>query len=322
LAIVVLAPHRDRALSVLAQLRPLSKMRVMVIGAASDPGLVLQCLRLGASDFLDPNGLETELEAALGRAIDELSPHGELGQVIGILAASGGSGSSTLAANLATVLARKHQKALLVDLKLETGDLAALLDLKPTHSLADLCMNMSQLDRSMFERSLVSHACGLRLLAPPQSFGRVREVTAEGVRRSLILAKRLFPYIVLDLDHSFRDEQLQAMRLADTILVVLRLDFASLRNTVRTLDYLGQLEIRSEKLRVVVNRYGQPQEVPVAKAEEALGVKIFHLVPEDAKTVNLANNNGVPAVIDYPSAKFAKSVTQLATIVNGRKAAH
>jgi len=53
-----------------------------------------------------------------------------------------------------------------------------------------------------------------------------------------------------------------------------------------------------------------------------LGVKIFHFVPEDANTVNLANNNGVPAVIDYPSAKFSKSVTQLAASVNGRKTSH
>ena len=53
-----------------------------------------------------------------------------------------------------------------------------------------------------------------------------------------------------------------------------------------------------------------------------MGVKIFHFVPEDANTVNLANNNGVPAVIDYPSAKFAKSVTQLAASVNGKAPAH
>ena len=298
LAIVVLAPNSEWALNVLTQVRLVSKARLWVIGATTDPGLVLQCLRLGASDFIDQGALENELGAALGRAQADLAPRGELGQVIALLAPSGGSGSSTLAVNIATVLAQKHQKALLVDLKLETGDLAALLDLRPTHSLADVCRNVARMDRSMFERSLVTHDCGLRLLGPPQTFPQARDVTADGVRQTLTLARSLFPYVVLDLDHSFREEQLQALRSADTILVVFRLDFASLRNTSRTLEYLGQLGIRPDKLRVVVNRYGQPQEVPVAKAEEALGVKIFHFVPEDAKTVNLSNNNGVPAVID------------------------
>ena len=60
----------------------------------------------------------------------------------------------------------------------------------------------------------------------------------------------------------------------------------------------------------MVNRYGQPKEVPAAKAEEALGVKIAHYVPEDPKTVNRANNNGVPVVLESPSAKVSRSLTQ------------
>lgn len=321
-AIVVLPPDPGKALGVLSQLRLVSKTRLLVIGPASDPRLVLQALRLGATDFIDEGQLEDELKAALDRLQVDLAPRGESGKIIAFLAPSGGSGSSTLAVNTATVLAQKHATALLIDLKLETGDLAALLDLRPTHSLADVCQSVTRMDRVMFERSLAKHASGLRLLAPPQNFAQVRDVTAEGVRQTLTLARSLFPYVVLDLDHSFREEQLQALRSADTIVVVLRLDFAALRNTNRTLEYLGQLGIRSDKLHVVVNRYGQPQEVPFAKAEAALGVKIFHFVPEDAKTVNLANNNGVPAVIDFPSCKFAKSIMQLATSVNGRAPKH
>src|SRR4029453_8879252 len=141
--------------------------------------------------------------------------------------------------------------------------------------------------------------------------------TAEGIRQALSLARNLFPYVVMDLDHSFREEQLQAIRQADIILLVLRLDFTCLRNTRRTLEYLEQVGINKQRVRVVVNRYGQAQEVPPAKAEEALGVKIFHYIPEDAKTINRANNNGIPAVLESPSAKVSKSVSKLAASVNG-----
>jgi MinD-like ATPase involved in chromosome partitioning or flagellar assembly len=51
-------------------------------------------------------------------------------------------------------------------------------------------------------------------------------------------------------------------------------------------------------------------------------MKIFHFVPEDAKAVNRAINNGIPLVLDSPSAKVAKSVTKLAASVNGRHKAH
>ena len=46
-------------------------------------------------------------------------------------------------------------------------------------------------------------------------------------------------------------------------------------------------------------------------------MKIFHYVPDDPRTVNRANNNGVPVVLESPSASVAKSVTKLAMSVNG-----
>jgi pilus assembly protein CpaE len=211
---------------------------------------------------------------------------------------------------------------LLFDLKLERGDLASLLDLRPTHTLADLCQNMSSMDRSMFERSLVRHKSGVHLLAPPQAFTDIGLVTPEGIRQVLTLGRALFPYVVADLDHCVREEQAQVLRQADIVLVVLRLDFTCVRNTQRVLDHLDRLGIPKDRLRVVVNRHGQPQEVPAAKAEEALSTKIFHFVPDDPRTVNLANNNGVPAVLEYPRSNVSRSVTKLAMSINGLHRAH
>jgi pilus assembly protein CpaE len=317
LVVVGLAPDPERALDVLAGLRVPATTRVLVVGPAGDSRWVLRALRAGASDFIDQEELETDLKAALGRLRSEVALQGEPGRVIAVLAPNGGSGSSTLAVNVATVLAKEHKSTLLIDLKLETGDLASLLDLKPTHTLADLCRNADRMDRVMFERSLVRHTSGVHLLAPPLALADVEHVSAEGVRRTLGLGTALFPYVVADLDHSFRDEQAQVLRQADVILLVLRLDFNSLRNCRRTLEYLAKLGVPEDRVRVVVNRYGQPKEVPAAKAEEALNAKIYHYVPEDPKAVNRANNNGVPVVLESPSAYVSKSVTKLAFGING-----
>src|SRR5262249_42220064 len=170
----------------------------------------------------------------------------------------------------------------------------------------------------MFERSLVAHANGVSVLAPPRAFADIHHVTADGVRQALALGRSLFPYVVIDLDHSFRDEQIQVLRQADVILLVMRLDFTSVRNIRRTLDHLEALKIDRNRVRLVVNRYGQPKEVPPAKAEEVLGLKIAHYIPEDPKTINRANNSGVPVVLDAPSAKVSKSLMQLAASINGR----
>jgi pilus assembly protein CpaE len=316
--VVVLSPDPERVLACLEALRSLTQARLLVVGPTADSRLVLRALRAGAADYADEADLEADLPAALGRLESEITAPGEAGRTIAVLAPNGGSGSSTLAVNVATVLAKEHKSALLFDLKLTSGDLASLLDLKPTHTLAELCQNAARMDRVMFERSLVEHSSGVRLLAPPRAFADISYVTAEGVTQALHLARSLFPYVVVDLDHSFRDEQVQVLRQADIILLVLRLDFTSLCNARRALDYLEQLGIARERVRLVVNRYGQPKEIPAAKAEEALGCKIFHYVPDDPKTINRANNNGVPAVLESPSAKVSKSVTRLTISINGR----
>ena len=70
----------------------------------------------------------------------------------------------------------------------------------------------------------------------------------------------------------------------------------------------------------MVNRYGRAREVPRGKAEDALGMKILHYIPDDPKTINRANNNGVPVVLEAPSAKVSRSLTRLAASVNGSMA--
>jgi pilus assembly protein CpaE len=315
--VVVLSPEPERVLGCLGALRSLTRSRIVAVGPAKDARLVLRTLRAGAADFADEDELDAELPASLAR-LDVGEETGEPGRTIAVLAPSGGSGSSTLAVNVATVLAKEHERAVLMDLKLTSGDLAALLDLKPTHTLADLCQNAARMDRIMFERSLAEHSSGVRLLAPPRSFADIGYVTAEGISQALHVARSLFPYVVVDLDHSFREEQVQVLRQADVILFVLRLDFASLCNGRRVLEYLEQLGINRDRIQIVVNRYGQAKEIPASKAEDALGRKIAYYVPDDPKTVNRANNSGVPAVLESPSAKVSKSMTRLTMSINGR----
>lgn len=322
LVVIVLPPDPDRSLNTLADLHLLSPARVLVVGPASDSRLVLRALRSGAADYVEENDLEAELPLALGRLSGGLPSQPEPGRLIAVLAPSGGSGSSTVAVNVAAALAGKHGSALLCDLKLTGGDLASLLDVQPTHTLAELCHNAARMDRVMLERSLVRHQSGVHLLAPPRSFGDVRLVTADGVRQAMTLARTMFPYVVVDVDHSFADEQLQVLSQADAILLVLRLDFTSLRHAQRTIEYLRDQKIDRSHIQVVVNRYGQPQEVPAAKAEEALGVKILHYIPDEPKTVNRANNNGVPVVLESRSAKVSRSLAQLAAGINGKTPGH
>jgi pilus assembly protein CpaE len=321
LMVLVLPHDADRGLNLLCELRREWPVPVLVVGPPASK-LVLRALRGGASDYIDMGDLEGELQAALKRLRDEGPGRDQAGRIIAVLAPCGGSGTSTLAANVATALAKEHKEVALVDLNLEAGDLATLLDLRPVYTLADLTQNVARMDRMLLERSLIKHQSGVHLLAPPRTFADIAHVTPEGIDQVLNLARIVFPYVVADVDHAHSHLQARAVRQADVILLVLRLEFASLRNTRRTLDYLDQLSVDRNRVKLVVNRHGQPKEVPAASAEEALGVQIFHFVPDDPRAVNRANNNGTPFVLETPSSRISRSVTRLAMSVNGSHKRH
>lgn len=315
--ILALSPDPEKALEHLRAIARIGHPRVLVVGPATEPRIILQSLREGACHYLDETDLEVELATFLRRLRTESERPTRLGKFLAVLGASGGSGSSTLAVNLAVSLAQKHKTCALFDLKPGVGDLAALLDLRPTHTLADLCANVGQFDQTVLDHSLARHESGVALLAPPRRLEDIRLVTPESVKQALQMARSLFPYVVADLDDCFHEEQIQALQMADVILLVLRLDFTSLRNAQRALEALEDLGQPREKIRLVVNRYGQSMELPAKSAEQALKLKIAHYVPDDPKTINRANNSGVPAVLDNPRAKVSRSIYDLAVAVNG-----
>ncbi len=294
---------------------------VLMVGPGSDPKLILQCLHGGAQEYLDEANLETELSEALVRAKTRRTPTSQAetsGRVISVLAPSGGSGSSTVAVNLSSVLAGKRGECGLIDFRLAAGDLAAMLDLNPVHTLADLSDRLDRLDQTMFEQLFAPHRSGVRLLAAPRQFADIEKVTERVVRRTLSMARVRFPYVVVDLENAFDARQVEALWQSDVVLLVLRLDYTSIRNTRRAIDNLVELGIGHDRVRLVANSYRQRKQLGVRQAEEALGMKIGHYVPHDPARINRAINKGVPVVLHCPGAKVSRSIADLGASVNGR----
>ncbi len=297
---------------------------VLVIGPATDPKLILKTQHIGADEYLDAATLDAELSAALVRFKTRrasVARHDKPGRVITVLGSSGGNGSSILAANLSIVLAQQYGSCGLMDLRLAVGDLASMLELKPVHTIADLSERAARVDRSMFEEFLARHPSGVHLLAAPRRAADIEQVTEKGVRRALALGRVVFPYVVVDLDNRPSNEQAEVLWQSDLTLLVVRLDYTSVRNARRTIDGLKELGIGLSSLYVVVNRYGQAKQLRISQAEEALGMSILHCLPCDPAPIHHSVNAGVPVVLCRSRAKISRSIRSLAGVVtsmNGR----
>ena len=136
------------------------------------------------------------------------------------------------------------------------------------------------------------------------------------------MARRRFPYCVVDLDRTFAEEQIEAIRQSETVLLVLRLDYTAVRNARRVLERLNELGVASNRVCPVVNRYGERNQLSVGQAEEALQLKIEHFIPDDPAEINGAINTGKPVVLKRPSAKLSRKIAGLAESLNGYHAFH
>jgi pilus assembly protein CpaE len=319
LVAIALSPDVEKALAMVRNVRGFDHTRIIAIGPGTDASLILRTLRAGADQYGDAATIDTTEFADIfpiskGESHEPLEP----GRIIAILACGGGTGSTTLAVNLAVVLAKQHERCALIDLQLDTDDHSALLSLKPTHSLADLCANAARIDRTMFEDCLMKHATGVQLLAAPQRLEDIDRVTAVGVHQALVWARALFPFVVADLSHTINGQNAEALRLADTVVIDFRLDFTSLRTVQRQISRLERTLVPRDRLFMIADRFGQPGELRLKEAEQCLGVKVDYSIPDDPKAVNVANNKGIPAVVDSPKARFSKSIVALGNILTAR----
>lgn len=296
--------------------------RILVLGPASDPKRILETLKQGADEFLDREAAEAEMVGALGRfqAASQRTDSGPGGgRIIAVLAASGGSGASTLAAGISTVLAQEHGQAGLIDLRLGVGDQTAMFDLRPARTLADVCDHLTRLDQSLFEQFLTRHVSGVHLLAAPIVSAEADRVTAKGVRRALALARVRFPCVVVDMSNVLSPEQVEVLWQADQILLVARLDYTSVRNTRRAIDAMAEIGINRDRMRLVLNACGQRRQLELEQAEMAIGMKAAQCIPYNAAVVHGAVNHGEPVVLRRSFSRINKNIRALAISVNGVK---
>jgi pilus assembly protein CpaE len=319
IGLVAIDDNPEKALQLVAKLGENSpNCAVLVVSSLSDANLILQALRAGAKEFLTQPVRIEDLLAALGRISERRFGRGENrprgSQVIAVAGSIGGVGSTSIAVNLGCVLARDQRNSVaLVDLDLCLGDADVFLDTIPDYTLVDVAQNVTRLDFTLLKRSLTKHSSGLYLLPRPVRLEDIRLITPDDLQRVIGLLKATFTHVVLDLSKAYTPTDLMALEMATHIVLVTQLDLPCLRNVVRLMMSLGEMENMAEKVKIVVNRAGlESGQITLKKAEETIGKPIFWQLPNDYRTMSEVRNNGVPLIEQFPKAAVTQAIIGLA----------
>ncbi|MFL5674224.1 MAG: response regulator, partial [Chloroflexota bacterium] len=178
-----------------------SALPVMCISASEDVEERIAFLEAGADDVVgrsfDARELEARVEALLLRfqrsrdlaplvTSDGITMH-RARRTIAVYSPKGGVGTTTIAANVGiAAVAKRPDKVVLVDLALQLGGIATLLNLDPKQTLADAVRDeLSLREPELLRTYSMRHDSGLHVIAAPAGPEAAEGVTPAHVTQLL-----------------------------------------------------------------------------------------------------------------------------------------
>ncbi|MFD5495732.1 CpaE family protein [Streptomyces sp. NPDC127091] len=213
------------------------------------------------------------------------------GTVVTVSGAKGGVGTTLTAIQLALAAQASGRSTALVDMDLQTGDVASFLDVQFRRSVVDLA-TISDISPRVLADAVFRHDTGLTLLLAPGEGERGEDVTDRAARHIVGALRSRYEVVVIDTGAQLGGAGAAAVETADTALLVTTPDVVSVRGAKRTVRMWDRLQIRkAEETTVVVNRHTRSTEIQPPLIQKITGTAV-------AATVIPAHFKELQGVVD------------------------
>ena len=289
---------------------------VMVVASELTSSLMLDAMRAGVTECVAEPLSADALGEAISRVLAQRTAPAS-GQVLAFIGAKGGMGTTTLAVNVATALARGQASTLFVDMHQAYGDATVLYGAEPRFSWLDALENTHRLDASFFGGLTAQTRAGVTLLASPED-SPMAPIDAHRIRLLLDFAIRNFRHTVLDVPRS-NPAMLDALDAASGIYVVTNQELASVRAASRITAALSRRH-GHDKVAVLVSRFDKASDIGIGDIEEVVQTPVRFAFPSDYRLAVQAHNEGKPFVLGG-SSSLAASVLAFTKQLTGDRVA-
>jgi pilus assembly protein CpaE len=294
--------------------------KVLIIGRLNDVLLYRELMRRGISEYMiAPVGTIdiVRLICSLFSAPDAKP----VGRIIAVVGAKGGVGASTIAHNVAWMVARDLQlDTVVADLDLGFGTAGLDFNQDPPQGIADAVFSPDRVDTGFIDRLLSKCTNHLSLLAAPATLERVYDFSPEAFDGIFDAMRATIPCIVLDVPHQWAGWTRRALVGADDIVIVACPDLANLRNVKNLADLLKAARPNDRRPHYCLNQVGVPKrpEISVADFAKALEGKPIAAIPFEPQVFGAAANNGQMIAEFSASHRTAEMFRHIAQVLTGR----
>jgi CheY-like chemotaxis protein/MinD-like ATPase involved in chromosome partitioning or flagellar assembly len=260
----------------------------------------------GADDYLTkpihPAELTAHLRALLSRSKSRSTPaNTERGYTIGVIAAKGGIGTSTLALNLAIAFHQKT-KSEVIAAELRPGQ--ATWGIELGNNLCEglnnlLRMRAADISPVTVENELVRLPYGIRLLMASSKAKDVDLMTATDQLEAVVDSlPQLAKLVLLDIGTNYILGLDMLLNHCNEIIVVTEPYPASVQRTRLLIDELGSKGFGRSKLMTVIsiNRIRADVQLSMVQMQDILGQPIAQVIPPAPEIAFQAANRNIPLI--------------------------
>lgn len=294
---------------------------VLAIGTTTDTELLRRLMRAGVRDVVPSPLVRQELiticiDLLSDKRAKDAEKNGAIHAVCSFMDAKGGSGATTIAVNVAAMLAHDRKvNVCLIDFDIGFGACAHMLDLKPTSFITDAVQQADRMDAVFLKALMTVHNSGLHLLASPASpasdYGMFRP---DVVRKIIGLAVEMYDVVIVDLPRDTSNWAMEVVRNSTRSFVVMQNTLAIIRDVKLLLDYMPHVGVEMRKVELVNNRaMAKSQSVSIDQLKQTLGRDRIHRVRNDYHTALAAADQGLPVYKVAAGSELTEDIKHLAS---------
>lgn len=242
------------------------------------------------------------------------------GQQSGLLAvflsAKGGTGTSSLCANIAhnVASAQTNQEIAVMDMVLPIGSISSIVGSKGDFNLARAASRRPDDLNGEYLRQSISPlpSWGFRLLAGAPDPESANSVDASHVPVLIRAFRQTFDVTFVDLGRSLSRISLPIILEADVVTIVTGADFNTLSITQVLWNYLQSKGLDAKRVYLLMNRAVGLEGLGKSDAERIIGMQIQATIPYMGGNFTLANNQHLPVLEKMPNDTAAMMLAQVA----------
>ncbi len=292
------------------------QVRIIALSDLTTTSSIIRALRAGAIEYLTKPVTETAFCALIRGFVEN---DGDVStnscKVISTFSNKGGIGKTSIAVNTAVEIAdMTKEKVALIDLNLQLGDVSTFLDLNPGFDIAYIAKNLDNMDDSELIQSLSQYKNStLYVVADPINIEKSKEITSEQIDALIKRLKKIFSYIIIDVSTSIDAKSIKALDISDVILLVAVVNLPAVRNLQRCMNMFEKLGYSREKIKLVLNRYMENEEIKTSDIEDVVKQKVYWKIPNNYLTMMSAVNKGAPVSRINPDSNIAINYKEFAS---------